>query len=103
MDLQRASYSGHRLSRRHPGRSCTIMLSHKTAAATLALTLLSSASFAAEMPKPCGPDPRERCIAYKPGQIVIMVLAPGQTATIQLPDGEVVYSIGASDNNIIKG
>ena len=79
------------------------MLTHKTAAATLALSLLSSVSFAAEMPKPCGPDPRERCIAYKPGQIVIMVLAPGQTATIQLPDGEVVYSSGASDNDIITG
>lgn len=78
-------------------------INHKTAITALALTLLSSVSFAAEMPKPCGPDPRERCIAYKPGQIVIMVLAPGQTATIQLPDGEVVYSIGASDNNIIKG
>lgn len=75
----------------------------KQIAASLALTLLSSAAFAAEMPKPCGPDPRERCIAYKPGQITTMVLAPGQTATIQLPEGEVVYSTGASDNGIIKG
>ena len=75
----------------------------RTALAALTLTLLSSASFAAEMPKPCGPDPRERCIAYKQGQIVIVVLTPGKAATIQLPEGETVYSLVASDNDIIKG
>lgn len=75
----------------------------KTAAAALTLSLLSSASWAAEMPKPCGPDPRERCVSYKPGQIVTLVLAPGRTMIIELPEGETVYYIGASDNSVIKG
>lgn len=75
----------------------------KTALAALFLSLLSSASFAAEMPKPCGSDPRERCISYNPGQIVTVVLIPGQTMTIELPEGEKAFSLGASDNDIIRG
>lgn len=76
----------------------------KRIAAALALTLLSSASFSAEMPKPCGPeDSRERCIAYKPGQIVTLVLTPGKTMLIELPEGEIVYYLAVSDNDVIKG
>ena len=76
----------------------------KQIAAALALTLMSSVAFAAEMPKPCGPeDSRERCIAYRPGQIVTLVLTPGKTMLIELPEGEVVYYLAVSDNDVIKG
>jgi type IV secretion system protein VirB9 len=73
----------------------------KTASAALALTLMSSVSFAAEMPKQCGSDPRERCIDYRPGQIVTVILYPGMSTTIELPEGETVFFLGASDNSVI--
>jgi type IV secretion system protein VirB9 len=69
----------------------------------LALSLMASTAMSAEVPKPCGPDPRERCIAYDPSQIVSLFLVPGATTTLQLPDNEVVYSVGTSDNEIISG
>ncbi len=59
--------------------------------------------FAAEIPKPCGPHVRERCIAYKPGQIVSLILAPGITTTIELPSTETVFYVGTSDDGIIRG
>jgi type IV secretion system protein VirB9 len=73
----------------------------KTASAALALVLMSSVSFAAEMPKQCGPDPRERCIDYRPGQIVTVIMYPGVNTTIELPEGETVFSTAASDNSIM--
>jgi type IV secretion system protein VirB9 len=69
----------------------------------LAFSLMTSTAMTAEVPKPCGPDPRERCIAYDPSQIVSLFLVPGATTTLQLPDDEVVYSVGTSDNEIISG
>lgn len=69
----------------------------------LAFSLMASTAFSAEVPKPCGPDPRERCIAYSPSQIISLFLVPGATTTLQLPDNEVVYSVGTSDNEIISG
>ncbi len=72
-------------------------------AAASVLALLSGTSLAAEMPKPCGDDARERCIDYRDGQIVYLVLSPGQTTTIQLPDNETVYFLGVSDNGVIRG
>ncbi|UEM08130.1 TrbG/VirB9 family P-type conjugative transfer protein (plasmid) [Skermanella rosea] len=64
---------------------------------------LATTAQAAELPAPCGPDPRERCIAYKAGQIVRVYLAPGATVTIELPPTETVFFVGASDNGIISG
>jgi type IV secretion system protein VirB9 len=69
----------------------------------LALVLMASTAISAELPKPCGPDPRTRCVAFDPSQIISLPLVPGATATIQLPDNEVVFSIGTSDNDIISG
>jgi type IV secretion system protein VirB9 len=71
--------------------------------AAVALALMSSTATAAEVPQPCGPDPRERCITYDPSQIISLFLVPGATTTVQLPDNEVVYSVGTSDNEIISG
>jgi type IV secretion system protein VirB9 len=71
--------------------------------AAVALALMSSNATAAEVPQPCGPDPRERCITYDPSQIISLFLVPGATTTLQLPDNEVVYSVGTSDNEIISG
>jgi type IV secretion system protein VirB9 len=72
---------------------------------TVALTfaLMASTAMSAEVPQPCGPDPRERCIAYDASQIISLFLVPGATTTLQLPDNEVVYSVGTSDNEIISG
>jgi type IV secretion system protein VirB9 len=68
-----------------------------------ALCLCGSAAHAAEIPRPCGPDPRERCIDYRPGQIVSLILAPGATMTIELPVTETVFFVGTSDDGIIRG
>jgi type IV secretion system protein VirB9 len=73
---------------------------------TLAVVLLMSVPHrvhSAETPVSCGEDPRQRCIAYKPGQIINLMLSPGATMTIELPPDEVVFSLGASDNGIITG
>lgn len=69
----------------------------------LAVALLASTAHSAELPKPCGPDPRERCVSYQPGQIVSLLLTPGATMTIELPSAEAVFSLGTSDNGIITG
>lgn len=76
---------------------------HLIGSAALAFSLMTSTAMSAEVPKPCGPDPRERCIAYDPSQIISLFLVPGATTTLQLPDNEVVYSVGTSDNEIITG
>lgn len=67
------------------------------------LLALSSPAWAAEMPKPCGPDPHERCIAYRKGQIVQLFLSPGATMTIELPETETVFFVGTSDDAILRG
>lgn len=72
-------------------------------ASAVMLLALSSPAWSAELPKPCGPDPRERCIAYRKGQIVQLFLMPGATMTIELPDTETVYFVGTSDDSIIRG
>lgn len=64
---------------------------------------LSQRAHAAETPRLCGPGPRERCIDYRPGQIVSLILAPGATMTIQLPQTETVFFVGTSDDGIIRG
>jgi type IV secretion system protein VirB9 len=69
----------------------------------VALCLYGSSTYAAETPRPCGPDPRERCIDYHSGQIVSLILTPGATMTIELPVTETVFFVGASDDGIIRG
>ena len=66
----------------------------------VALLALGSVANAAEVPAPCGPDPRERCINYRPGQIVRVYLAPGATVTVELPASESVFFVGASDDEV---
>ncbi|MBB5696052.1 TrbG/VirB9 family P-type conjugative transfer protein [Muricoccus pecuniae] len=58
---------------------------------------------AAETPAPCGPDPRERCVAFSPGQIVRIYAAPGATLAIELPAAERVAFVGTSDNQLLQG
>lgn len=65
--------------------------------------VLSSPVMAAETPAPCGPDPRERCVAYAPGQIVRIYAAPGATLAIELPSAERIAFVGASDNQLLQG
>jgi type IV secretion system protein VirB9 len=74
-----------------------------TIASALTVALLSSVSYAAEMPKSCADDPRQRCVAYKEGQIVTLTISPGATMTVSLPPDEVVFALGSSDNSIISG
>lgn len=69
-------------------------------AGVAALPFLSPAQ-AAETPRACGPDPRERCVAYAPGQIVRIYGAQGATMAIELPPAEKVSFVGKSDNSLI--
>jgi type IV secretion system protein VirB9 len=71
--------------------------------AGVALLALAGSAAAAEIPAPCGPDQRERCIAYRNGQIVRVYLAPGATVTVELPASETVFFVGTSDDGIIRG
>ena len=69
----------------------------------VALLALGSVANASEVPAPCGPDPRERCVNYRPGQIVRVYLAPGATVTIELPASESIFFVGVSDDGVIRG
>src|SRR5689334_13146148 len=68
-----------------------------------ALAALAGTASAAEIPAPCGPDPRDRCLSYRNGQIVRVYLAPGATTTIELPASETIFFVGPSDDGIIRG
>lgn len=71
--------------------------------ATVAALALAPPARAAVTPAPCGPDPRERCVAYAPGQIVRLYAAPGSTLAVELPAGERIAFVGASDNQLLQG
>jgi type IV secretory pathway VirB9-like protein len=69
-----------------------------------AMSLLSSAAFALEDPKPCSPaDGRVRCIAITRDMIVRLVAAPGASLIVEIPDGERVIGVLASDNALMRG
>src|SRR3954454_23676534 len=69
----------------------------------VALLALGSVANASEIPAPCGPDPRERCVNYKPGQIVRDYLATGATVTMALPASESIFFVGVADDGLISG
>jgi type IV secretion system protein VirB9 len=72
--------------------------------AGVALACLTGSAIAAEVPAPCSKaDARERCVAYRQGQIVRVYLAPGASITMEFPASEVIYEVLASDNGIISG
>jgi type IV secretory pathway VirB9-like protein len=73
-------------------------------AATAAVPFLMSApAFAVEDPKPCSPaDARVRCIAVTRDMVVRLVGAPGASVIIEIPDGETVVSVLASDNALMR-
>ena len=71
--------------------------------AAMVLALMASTALSAELPVPCGPDPRKRCIAYKEDQIVLLPLSKGATLLVNLPENETVFYTGTSDNSIITG
>ncbi len=78
-------------------------MSRAIALASVAALALTAPGQAAEVPAPCGPDVRERCVAYAPGQIVRIYAAPGSTLAIELPASERVAFVGASDNQLLQG
>lgn len=78
-------------------------MSRALALASVAALALTVPAGAAEVPAPCGPDPRERCVAYSPGQIVRIYAAPGSTLAIELPASERVAFVGTSDNQLLQG
>jgi type IV secretion system protein VirB9 len=71
--------------------------------AALMFALMASTALSAELPTSCGPDPRKRCVSYNANQIVSLPLTPGATVLVQLPENEVVFYAGTSDNSIISG
>lgn len=73
------------------------------ALASVATLALSYPVISAETPAPCGPDPRERCVAFAPGQIVRLYAAPGATLAVELPATERVAFVGTSDNQLLQG
>src|SRR3954470_17551282 len=79
------------------------MIPRRLLLAGAALIALAGSANASEIPAPCGPDPRERCVDYKPGQIVRVYLAPGATVTIELPASESIFFVGVSDDGLIRG
>ncbi|TCZ61135.1 TrbG/VirB9 family P-type conjugative transfer protein [Roseicella aquatilis] len=69
------------------------------------LVALAAPVLAAETPRPCASDgdPRERCVAYRPGQVIRIYAAPGATLTVELPATQRVFSVAVSDNAVISG
>lgn len=71
--------------------------------AVAALSLTATAALALEEPRPCTPsDARVRCIALARGAVVHLVAAPGAALLIQVPEGERVVGVPASDNALMR-
>jgi type IV secretion system protein VirB9 len=75
-------------------------------ASTAALALLAAPVFAAVEPRPCSAgknaDARVRCIPAQRDMVVRLVAAPGAALIIEVPDGEKVVAVPASDQAIMR-
>lgn len=66
--------------------------------------LLSAPAAALETPRPCSAaDPRVRCIAYSPAQVVQLYSAPGASLTVEFGEGETITDASVSDNGLLEG
>ena len=74
-------------------------------AALGALALLSAPpALALETPKPCSAtEPRVRCVAYKPAEVVQLYAAPGASLTVEFGEGEEITDASVSDNGLLDG
>lgn len=71
----------------------------------LALACLAAAPAAAlETPRQCArADPRVRCVAYDPAEVVQLYAAPGATLTVEFRESETIVDASVSDNGLLEG
>ncbi|MBX9697834.1 MAG: TrbG/VirB9 family P-type conjugative transfer protein, partial [Thermoleophilia bacterium] len=69
------------------------------------LALLSAApAVALETPRACSAaDPRVRCIAYDPTQVVRLYAATGAALTVEFSEAETIVDASTSDNGLLEG
>ncbi len=66
--------------------------------------LLAAPAMALETPRACSAaDPRVRCIAYDPTQVVQLFAATGAALTVEFADAETIVDASTSDNGLLEG
>ena len=66
--------------------------------------LLAAPALALETPRACSAaDPRVRCIAYDPAQVVQLFAATGAALTVEFADAETIVDASTSDNGLLEG
>lgn len=69
-----------------------------------AACLMAAPALALELPRECSKaDPRVRCIAYNPAQVVQLYGAPGAALTVEFGDNETIVDASVSDNGLLSG
>lgn len=76
----------------------------RAAALGAAAILAASPALALETPRPCSAaEPRVRCVAYKPAEVVQLYAAPGASLTVEFANGEEITDASVSDNGLLDG
>ena len=66
--------------------------------------LLAAPAMALETPRACSAaDPRVRCIAYDPAQVVQLFAATGAALTVEFAEAETIVDASTSDNGLLEG
>ena len=69
-----------------------------------AAALLAAPALALETPRACSAaDPRVRCIAYDPAQVVRLYAATGAALTVEFSEAETIVDASTSDNGLLEG
>lgn len=75
-----------------------------TLSAVVAAALLAAPAIALETPRACSAaDPRVRCIAYGPTQVVRLYAATGAALTVEFSEAETIVDASTSDNGLLEG
>lgn len=66
--------------------------------------LMAAPALALETPKECSKaDPRVRCVAYNPAEVVQLYAAPGAALTVEFGENETIVDASTSDNGLLEG
>ena len=75
-------------------------------AALVASTVLAAASpaLALQTPQPCdAAEPRVRCVAYNPADVIRLPAVVGGSLVVELNKAENIVDVGVSDNGLLQG
>ncbi len=76
----------------------------RRAALVASTVLAASPAFALQTPKPCdAAEPRVRCVAYNPADVIRLPAAVGGSLVVELNKAETIVDVGVSDNGLLQG